>query len=235
MTCNLDLTVIDPPLRDDVREAFAKGNAIDFVGSVLRCGDALYLVAVNAAPLKERGIYEKCLLISFTSPSLNHCRWPTRVLDRLFSQADPAGLRAAGDPIPSPGPFRLYRGGAGRARSRRPRGCSWTDSLDQACWFATRLGLESPAVLTALVKESDLLAYSDDRGEQEFVCNPTRPSLHPIVRAEMGERAKRQEETSPARTRTRMLARLAARRQERPTKPDPRCLIDDIKPEKCRS
>jgi len=68
-------------------------------------------------------------------------RSPAQIL-RLFRRADPAHLRAAGDPLPGLGPFTLCRGVAvtrtqtARPRRASPRGLSWTRSIDIARTFA---------------------------------------------------------------------------------------------------
>jgi hypothetical protein len=158
--------------------------------------------------LKGRGIYEECLYFAFTQAKSNHSDWPEKVLDWLFRLADPPRLRAAGEALPGPGPFRVYRGVAGMGRARRLRGYSWTGSLDVACWFATRRRLQSPAILTAVVGEEEVLAYHDGRDEQEFICRPIRPSRHPIRAPEMEERTHRHEALIRASERVKLRAFL---------------------------
>src|SRR5262249_11666432 len=81
---------------------------------------------------------------------------------------------------PGPGPFTLYRGVAGRGRARRVRGISWTADPDTASWFAYRYSghlfglsnaLESPAVFRGIFDEPDILAYINDRNEEDFIVD----------------------------------------------------------------
>ena len=189
----LDLDHVPPGLHAHAREAIAEGDGGRFAG--LAPGrDALALVADNAAVLRRRGAYEAALLAAFTRTRTNTAGWSLRDLGRLFGTADRARLRAAGDPLPGPGPFPLHRGVAGVGRARRPRGYSWTGSLDVACWFATRRDLPAPAVFTATVPEGDVLAYVDGRGEQEYVCRPDVARRLAIDEAEIGGRARRLDE-----------------------------------------
>lgn len=69
------------------------------------------------------------------------------------------------------GPWTLYRGVAGCGKSRWIRGYSWTDSIDRACWFAARFDLPSPAVFETVCDESRLLAYTNQRGESEYIVS----------------------------------------------------------------
>ena len=127
----------------------------------------------------------------FTGRKHNHRHRHEETLDLLFNYADRTRLLAAGDPLPRPGPFLLYRGVAGTGKARRIRGYSWTSSLNIACWFATRLDLPSPAVHTASVLAEDVLAYYQGRDEQEFICKPKQFARVKIARGEIVERAKR--------------------------------------------
>jgi hypothetical protein len=206
MALEPDLREVHPALHQRAREAFLNGDAGSFVSIGRSNQHGLGLVADNIRALKERGIYEACLFKAFTFCRVNHQQWSEAWLDYLFANADPIKLRAAGAPLPGPGPFCLYRGIAGTGRARRLRGYSWTGSLDIACWFATRLHLRQPAVLTASVGPEAVLAYQDDRGEQEFIYKPENSTRVKFAPGEILERAKRHAE--------RMRARSEARRAE---------------------
>jgi hypothetical protein len=94
------------------------------------------------------------------------------MLHRLVARANPKRLRAAGDPLPGIGPFTLNRGVAGRARGRRIHGLSWTSSQRVAAWIANRAaswGLPDPAVYVITVPTRAVLAYHNDRQEEEFL------------------------------------------------------------------
>jgi hypothetical protein len=162
------------PIPDSLRGlALANLDDGDVIGFLVRASNeySLDLVRFNRLALKERGLYEPALLHAFTSTRVNNHRWPMNELRYLFRSADPARLRAAGDPIP-PGPFTLYRGVAGRGPARRIRSFSWTASLERAWWFARRFpDLYDPGVYTVTVGEDSILACVDDRKEQEFIVD----------------------------------------------------------------
>jgi len=110
------------------------------------------LVWRNQGVLKVQGAYEPALLSAWIDTRTNHHYVPRWVVDDLFRSADRERLRAAGDPLPSVGPFTLYRGVSGRGRARRVRGISWTSSLEKAIWFAHRFAsLGDPAVFRLVV------------------------------------------------------------------------------------
>jgi hypothetical protein len=178
MKPNLDL--MHPALREHALKELEAGNVIGFLGSAKGGNtDWLGIVLGNLTVLKEQGLYEKALLQAFTGCRVNNHHWPPHMLAWLFAQADRARLREAGDPLPGPGPFTLYRGVAGRGAGRRVRGLSWTASLDRARSFATRLPLDDPAVFQVTVDESDVLAYVNGRQEEEFLVR-LAPNARPI-------------------------------------------------------
>ena len=165
---DLWLDPIPNHLRERAAAALAAGDVFGFLGQTDN-DDSLELVCRNAAALLTRGVYERALLDAFTGARVNHARWPQTELRFLFERANRDRLCAAGDPLPGPGPFTLYRGVAGRGAARRVRGLSWTASLDRAKFFASRFSLHDPAVFRATVTERDVLAYVNDRNEQEFI------------------------------------------------------------------
>ena len=131
--------------------------------------------APNFHLLRDLGIYEEALLDAFSGTKSNYHHWGYGALCELFTSANRKRLRAAGDPLPGPGPFTLYRGVAGTGKHRRVRGLSWTASKRIAYWFATRYDrLDNPAVFEATVPESDILAYTNDRDEHEFIFIPPK-------------------------------------------------------------
>ena len=190
MTGKLNLRAAEPQLINQARQAFEEGDSRGFVGCAPSQARLLF-VADNVIPLQAKGIYEPCLLTAFVATRVSNWEWPEKALDFLFRSADRAKLRAAGEPLPGEGPFLIYRGVAGTGAARRLRGYSWTDSLDRACWFATRWDLPDPEVLTAEVQKDEIFAYVDDRGEREFVTKPARFTRYEITVGEMRERAAR--------------------------------------------
>lgn len=132
-------------------------------------GAALHVVFDLLPLLKHHKIYEQCLMSAYVGARINHARVPADIVSFLFGQANKNTLRQAGDPLPGPGPFVLYRGVSGHGRARRIRGFSWTDSLEKAQWFAWRFNLANPCVYTIEAPEDWVLAYIDDRQEREFI------------------------------------------------------------------
>jgi len=168
----LNLDLVSEPLRDQARHAFETGNACGFVCTVSNT-DSMALVVDNLGALQARGIYEACLISAYTGTRTNLRGWDQRVIVTMFSLADRDRLRAAGCPLPCTGPLTLYRGIAGRGPARRTRGISWTASLPSACWFAARYPhLENPAVVSVTVSASEVLCYTNDRKEEEFILMP---------------------------------------------------------------
>lgn len=125
-------------------------------------------VFANRPVLKARGVYERALIDSFVRT--NHAHWTLNELRELFESADRKALRVAGDPLPGPGPFTLYRGVSGEEHEeRRVRGLSWTTSLDRAREFAERFDWPDPAVYEAVIEARHVLAYINWEKEEEFI------------------------------------------------------------------
>lgn len=135
--------------------------------------------------LKELDLYERGLLHALIASRTNNYV-PREKIPWLIEHADRAKLLAAGDPLPGSDPFLLYRGVAGRGSARRVRGLSWTSSLDRARFFARRYPqLHDPAVFRVTVSAEQVLAYTNERKEEEFLVllpKRTRPVLHERVR-----------------------------------------------------
>jgi hypothetical protein len=158
-------------------EALSQGNVRTFLCRA-PSGAGLWLVWMNARLLLTLGGYEQTLLDAYSGCRDNWRGWTLADLRQLFQLADRTKLRAAGDPLPGPGPFTLYRGVAGSRRVSRIRGYSWTTSLEKAQWFAKRFADEvpDPQVYRIEVPERAVLACTNERDEQEFLVQvPTRP------------------------------------------------------------
>jgi hypothetical protein len=171
------LDPISPVLRERATRAFECG---DVSGFLCTAGNeyGFYLVAHNLARLREAGLYEAALLEAYAATRVNNARHLEAFLKSLFRYGDRSKFREAGDPLPGPGPFTLYRGVAGEGEQRRERGLSWTLDLDAAWWFAYWFHLQkredapaNPAVVTITVEESDVIAYANDSGknDQDFI------------------------------------------------------------------
>lgn len=125
-------------------------------------------ISTNQSLLQARGVYERALLVAFVRT--NHADWPLERLRVLLKSANRTRLRGAGDPLPGPGPFTVYRGVSGAdPEARRVRGLSWTASLERAREFAERFQLQDPGVYEAIVQEQHVLAYLNWREEEEFI------------------------------------------------------------------
>ena len=171
----LDLSMLAFGVAKRAIKAFEEGDAKQFVGCRRSAEQTLTIALMNKCLLRTRGIYEAALIHCLTDCKANNSEWSVAALRRIFDQEDRKKLRAAGQKLPSPGPFTLYRGVAGNGPKRRIAGLSWTDSLDIACWFALRLShLKHPAVYTACVPTRRIYCFTNTRGEREFICAPTR-------------------------------------------------------------
>jgi len=162
----------DPILKD--AEAAAERGDVDKLLALLSNTAELAFVCDNMAWLKALGKYEHALLNAYVDTRLNFSCWQVSVLRHLFQLADRPALLAAGAPLPGPGPFIVFRGVAGRGAKRRLRGISWTADRDKAIWFAKRfvpMGAESPAVFQAEIEAARVFAYTNEREEQEFLCD----------------------------------------------------------------
>jgi len=129
------------------------------------------LVTENMDLLQDLGIYEEALLDAFTSTRTNNAECSLENMRYLFESGRPAHFRKEGDRLPGPGPFKLYRGVAGKEPIRKARGLSWTSSLEIAAWFAARFEFANPAVLEVTVEDAAVIAYMNSRGrhEREFI------------------------------------------------------------------
>jgi hypothetical protein len=175
----LAIPAIDPTLMDQAIEALERRDVEGFLSSASGNEFGIDLLAANVPLLKELGIYERGLLSALIGSRTNNYLHQN-VIPWLIEKSDRTKLRAAGDPLPGAGPFKLYRGVAGRGRARHVRGLSWTASFDCAAWFARRYSLPNPTVLRVHIDEDHVLAYLTGRGEQEFVV-ALPPSKRPAI------------------------------------------------------
>jgi hypothetical protein len=165
---NLWLKPIPHVLREYAHAALESGDVTGFLCAAEN-EHSLELVYFNRKILIQMGLYEVGLLHAFIATRTNNFKWPLHELRYMFATADRSRLRAAGEPLPGPGPFTIFRGVSGIGPARRVRGVSWTTSEEKARWFALRHSLPNPDVFRATVNEADVLAYTDDRSEQEFL------------------------------------------------------------------
>jgi hypothetical protein len=133
----------------------------------------LNFVVDHLAELRKCDLFEQALLCAWTGTKTNIRNWTRGFTQDIFAICDRDRLLAAGQPLPGSGPFELYRGVAGKGAARRKYGFSWTSSLAKARWFAAwhvhRYQLPNPTVYRTVVEKKDVLAYSNDRQEEEFL------------------------------------------------------------------
>lgn len=164
----------NPLCRAQAEKAYLDGDVFLFMVSAdNQLG--VELVAANAAALKERGILEECVFYAMTIPRINYYHY-YRELRRLLGQVDRAKLLAQGDPLPGSGPYRLYRGVAGRGPARRVRGFAWTFDREQAQWFADRYAyfLADPGVYVTTVGRDDVLFFDEGREKEMAILLASR-------------------------------------------------------------
>ena len=127
MEHQLNLQAAEPVTHAAAREAYRAGDGVAFVLCGHSVGGMLDLVFDNLAALKYRDIYETALVHAFTGCKTNNHCWNTDALHYLFRLGDRDRLRAAGEPLPSPGPFTAYRGVSGVGRNGRS--AAWAGPL----------------------------------------------------------------------------------------------------------
>ena len=172
----LNLSMIDRHEVESAVKAFECGDGEGFADCGYSKHVGLDLVLDNMKALLSRDIYEPALVQAFIGYKGNNKRFSVDLLDTMFRCGNREKLRSAGAPAPGAGPFKVYRGVAGRARARRVRGASWTLSFDVACWFASRLAhLGDPAVFEIMLQLDDVYFFYFERDEQEVVAIPTKP------------------------------------------------------------
>lgn len=169
-TFTINLEAVHPALAQQAIRAFQDGDPLSFVSVGVSGHGALALVFDNTFALRERGMFEAALVQAYCGVKSNHAHWGTGVIRDLLKFANRQRLRAAADPLPGSGPFRVYRGVSGKGRARKVKGLSWTSSLEVACWFAYA-GFVSPAVHIVDLEEDNVFFYTNKRNEFEFVAD----------------------------------------------------------------
>ncbi len=160
---------INPNFHQLAKEYLAQGDVPRFL-FLVDSQNRIELLEFNRGLEKDSGQYEEAHLLTYTACRVNFHHISLNRLRSLFTLADRERLRAVGQPLPGPGPYLLYRGVSGRGRSRRVKGISWTASLETARWFAKRCSFfDDPAVYQVEVQEHHVLAYLNERKEQEFL------------------------------------------------------------------
>jgi hypothetical protein len=185
----LNLDAVEPVCWDRAREAYNRRDGRDFALCGYSSGSMIDLLRDNVEALLNRDMYEGTLAQAFVGCKINNGRYSVKELEHLLQRADRKRLIAAGQPLPSRGPFTVYRGVSGRGRCRRVRGFSWSLSLDVACSFAARGPEIDQAVYQTKITESEVFFFWSERWEDELVCRPLRCKRLVIEVAEIRHRA----------------------------------------------
>jgi len=167
----LKLSSIEPICRPAAEIAFENGNAKGFVQAGYSWGSCLTVVRDNVEALLDRGIFESVLVAGYTGGKTNHSHIKTEDIESMFfTHADPAKLRLAGEALPGPGPFQVFRGVSGESRIS---GFSWTSDIAVSCSFAHSTWGEA-AVYKAEISTNEILCYIMERDEFEFIVKPQK-------------------------------------------------------------
>ncbi len=172
-------------------EAFKKGDVALFLSSCGGWQTQLALVFDNVPLLKERGIYEECLLTAFLYRRPISHTWSGEYLKALFDEADPKKLRDAGDPDPDQPFHEIYRVATRLELATKFYGPSWTTSLDMACWYATANRNGTPHIVSSVVTKKEILAFTNNDFQREVICWPTNVREHLLGLTEIKQNAKR--------------------------------------------
>jgi hypothetical protein len=160
---NLKMT---PYMKEKLKEDGAR--CLFFLGS----HEYMCFIVDNFWEIHKMPIYTGLLIEAYVGEKTNAHHISNDLLDMLFDSIDREKARSL-YPIPKHLPQKIYRGVSGNGRARRIRGYSWTADIEKAKWFAERLSkfLTSPAVLEVNTSDVDIIAYVNDRKEQEYICH----------------------------------------------------------------
>jgi hypothetical protein len=165
--------LIPPILHDQFRAAVA-AHDVQTLLTLVADSHLLSFVLCNTSALTEEGIFEEILVGAYARAKLNGVTLADEHLEALLPVADHARLLAAGDPLPGPGPFTLYRGI--NWRGDPIRGFSWTSSFEIAKWDATEHETEFcvHTVYRVTARREWVLAYLNKQGQDEYLLQLPR-------------------------------------------------------------
>lgn len=136
-----------------------KGNRFDYLNYLLKlgaitdkeCADMIYDIWTMQERFHNCGM-SKIKLIKFM-----------RIADKVISLPDSIEQLSDDDMVT------IYRG----VRVNDYKGLSWTVDKSKAEWFAKRFGIneEKGYVFTGQIKKKDIIAFFDNRNEEEVVCD----------------------------------------------------------------
>jgi hypothetical protein len=172
------LNPIPESLRDQARNAWEKGDWRSFLFYASH-DDTLQLVFKNEMAFQRAGCYEPALVEAYTGGKTSQADFSSRLLELLFLRANRTRLLQVGSALPGEAPFTIYRGVAGSGKQRRVRGFSWSASKMVAAWFAWYFGkiFGNPALYTVTVSLNEVLFYTNERHEEEFVVMLAKKSM----------------------------------------------------------
>ena len=169
---NMDLSFIQiPRLREYAIEGI-KNKDIGPTLAGLNSENKIEFIFYNRYPLLQLGVYEEVLLNAFIATKTNYVHCTLDLMKSFFYAADKEKLMACGDPLPEKKEaYTLYRGVSGHGANRRKRSVSWTASFGVAQWFAQKSLYSKPMVYKAIVPRANIFAYTNERDEEEFICD----------------------------------------------------------------
>jgi hypothetical protein len=157
--------LIDNSLHELAKKSLNKN---DFLGFLLLADNefSLPLLDCISQKAKRAGQLEAAFIHAFTATRTdNHKNF--EIIKKLLKKVNLVTLQKAGDEIPKMENFQLYRGAASDFKN----GFSWTSSIEIARRFASRhVNLDSN-IYVANVKHHQIIFYSNDRNEREFVLD----------------------------------------------------------------
>jgi len=165
---------VDPRFREQAEKAINKKDVLGILFSTGGNTQWLPLVFNCFSEFQDLGLVEKAFAEAFIATRVNNSNIPLSMFRAAVRFMDRDKLLMAGGPLTSAGPFTVYRGVSGIGARRRIKGFSWTGSLETAAWFACRYeDLVNPAVYQVTVEKKDVLWFTNERDEDEYViCLP---------------------------------------------------------------
>ena len=178
-----DLQLINSTLLGNFNE-YMHGRDVEGALGLMSSQKRLEFVARNVYQLLFYGFFEQAIVSAYTGTKDNFHDYKLRDVKFLLNVADKDLLYDCGDMIDAEYPVVVYRGVAGSGHKYRPRGLSWTTDIEKAKWFAmypeNKFGIKLPNchVYKTIIKKQHVYFYSNEREENEFVCNIT--PKHPV-------------------------------------------------------
>ena len=158
------------PLVEKAKDAWECGN-VDELSVCMSNHEFMNFIFDNFLSIIERDLLEKFMALAYIGVKDNLSCIPFDMLEHAFKMCDKQKLKELGQEFPKKASYKVFRGVSGYGKKRRLRAFSWTGSLDVAKWFATRYELYKPMVYATDILYDDIYFYSNERNEQEYVCD----------------------------------------------------------------